>query len=62
MLSGTREEPLMKTDVALAKVLQQLTGTGAGSGMAAMFLCTGVTGALFSLLSFHNKDIRKLLL
>ena len=54
--------PLMKTDLALVKVLQQLTGTGAGSGMAVMFLCTGVTGALFSFLSFHNKDSRKLFL
>lgn len=52
----------MKTDLALVKVLQQLTGTGAGSGMAVMFLGTGVTGALFSLLSFHNKNIRRLLL
>ncbi len=53
-------EPLMRTDLALVKVLRQLTGTGAGSGMAVMFLCTGVTGAMLSLISFHNKEIRKL--
>ncbi|MCD7994748.1 MAG: MFS transporter [Clostridia bacterium] len=53
-------EPLMRTDLVLVKVLRQLAGTGAGSGMAVMFLCTGVTGALFSLLSYQNKEIRKL--
>ncbi|MCH1951456.1 MFS transporter [Enterocloster sp. OA13] len=53
-------EPLMRTDLAPVKVLQQLAGTGAGSGMAVMFLCTGVTGALFSLISYQNKEIRKL--
>lgn len=32
----------------------------AGSGMAVMFLCTGILGALFSLISYQQKDIRKL--
>lgn len=56
-------EPWMRTAAAPApvKVLQQLVGTGAGSGMAVMFLGTGVMGALFSLISYQNKEIRKLL-
>lgn len=54
-------EPWMRTAAAPVKVLQQLVGTGAGSGMAVMFLGTGVMGALFSLISYQNKEIRKLL-
>lgn len=53
-------EPWMRTDMAPVKALRQLVGTGAGSGMAVMFLCTGMMGALFSLISYQNKAIRKL--
>lgn len=31
-----------------------------GSGMAVMFLCTGLLGSLFSLVSYRQKEIRKL--
>lgn len=55
-------EPWMRTAAAPVKVLQQLVGTGAGSGMAVMFLGTGVMGALFSLISYQNKAIRKRLI
>ncbi|MDO4275059.1 MAG: MFS transporter [Eubacteriales bacterium] len=53
-------EPLMQTDTIPVKALQQIVGTGAGSGMAVMFLCTGVTGAVFSVISYRNKSIRSL--
>ena len=45
---------------SFAGVLTKIVGTGAGSGMAVMFLCTGVLGALFRLLSYRQKAIRAL--
>ena len=51
-------EPFLMTDTSVTKVLQLIVGTGEGSGMAVMFLCTGVLGALFSLISYYQKDIR----
>lgn len=53
-------EPFMMKDNPITKVLQIIVGTGEGSGMAVMFLCTGVLGALFSFLSYRQKDIRRL--
>lgn len=53
-------EPFMMTDNAVTDVLNSIVGTGAGSGMAVMFLCTGVLGALFSFISYQQKDIRDL--
>lgn len=53
-------EPFMSKENAVTFILHKLVGTGAGSGMAVMFLCTGVLGALFSLISYHQKDIREL--
>jgi len=47
-------EPFMQMDNRLAEVLHILVGEGAGSGMAAMFLCTGILGSLFSIFSFHS--------
>ena len=35
-------------------------GNGAGSGMAVMFLCTGVCGFAMSILSLRNKKIQEL--
>ena len=53
-------EPFMSSGRNLSKLLGGLVGTGAGSGMAVMFLCTGVCGFLVSIVSYRNKEIRKL--
>ena len=53
-------EPFMQTAKPLAKILQMIVGTGAGSGMAVMFLCTGVLGAAFSFISYQQKAIRNI--
>lgn len=53
-------EPFMMTESPVSNLLQLIVGTGAGSGMAVMFLCTGILGAVFSLLSYHQKDIQNL--
>lgn len=53
-------EPFMQADYAVAELLRTMVGTGAGSGMAVMFLCTGVLGAMFSLISYRQRDIREL--
>ena len=53
-------EPCMITENPVSNFLKIIVGTGAGSGMAVMFLCTGILGALFSLFSYYQKDIREL--
>lgn len=53
-------EPFMISDLPLALVLQKLVGSGAGSGMAVMFLCTGILGFATSILWYRNSEIRKL--
>lgn len=53
-------EPFMSSGRNLASLLGRLVGTGAGSGMAVMFLCTGICGFLVSIFSYRNKEIRKL--
>lgn len=53
-------EPFMATENAFAGILRIIVGGGAGSGMAVMFLCTGILGALFSIISYQQKDIRGL--
>ena len=45
---------------AITFCLRKLVGEGAGSGMAVMFLCTGILGTAFSLGFYRRKDIRKL--
>ena len=50
----------MMAENPVAAMLQLIVGIGAGSGMAVMFLCTGMLGALFSLVFYHQKDIRSL--
>ena len=53
-------EPFMMTDNAVTFILHKIVGAGTGSGMAVMFLCTGMMGALFSFISYQQKDIRDL--
>ncbi len=53
-------EPFMKSGNPAVSLLQLLVGEGAGSGMAVMFLCTGVCGGLFSLISYHKKELKEL--
>ena len=51
-------EPFMQGNTPVASALQKLVGAGTGSGMAVMFLCTGILGLSFSILSYHHKDIQ----
>ena len=53
-------EPFMRSDTDIVSFLEILVGNGAGSGMAVMFLCTGVCGFAMSILSLHSKKIQKL--
>lgn len=53
-------EPFMAKDTVITDVLRYFVGSGAGSGMAVMFLCTGILGSLFSYLSYRNKAIQRL--
>lgn len=53
-------EPFMMSDNLLANFLKMLVGEGAGSGMAVMFLCTGILGTLFSFMFYKRKDIQNL--
>lgn len=51
-------EPFMNMDNAVATALQGIVGSSSGSGMAVMFLCTGIIGFVFSLVSYFNKNIQ----
>lgn len=53
-------EPFMFKKNAVTMCLRMLVGEGAGSGMAVMFLCTGILGALFSFIFYQRKDIHNL--
>lgn len=53
-------EPFMMSGNSAALGLQTIVGGGAGSGMAVMFLCTGICGSIFSFLSYHKKELREL--
>lgn len=53
-------EPFMASPHALAQALKSIVGTGAGSGMAVMFLCTGILGAASGLIGYRDKAIQGL--
>lgn len=53
-------EPFMQSEAFLAALLGHLVGTGAGSGMAVMFLCTGILGFTSCCLAYRLKEIRRL--
>lgn len=48
-------EPFMQSDTIYANWLGNVVGTGKGSGMAVMFLCTGVAGSLYSFIVSRKK-------
>lgn len=53
-------EPFMQSGGFLADKFRFLVGTGSGSGMALMFLCTGTIGFIVSCVAYSNKRIREL--
>lgn len=53
-------EPFMVSGNRLAGMLKMIVGDSAGSGMAAMFLCTGICGFTVSMASCFNREIKKL--
>lgn len=53
-------EPLMRSGTKTVEALAAFVGNGAGSGMAAMFLCTGICGFIVSAASCCNREIKKL--
>jgi len=53
-------EPFMASENSLAGMLEKIVGNGAGSGMAVMFLCTGICGFTVSIVSCFNREIKKL--
>ena len=44
----------------IVTLLGKIVGIGTGSGMALMFLCTGICGFVMSVLSLFCKEIQKL--
>lgn len=53
-------ETFMASAHAGALLLQKIVGTGAGSGMAVMFLCTGILGTIASVLGYRDRAIQRL--
>lgn len=53
-------EPFIRSGSGLAGFLSKAVGSGDGSGMAVMFLCTGICGFTVSMLSAFNREIKKL--
>lgn len=51
-------EPFMQSKNMFAGCLRMLVGQGSGSGMAVMFLCTGVLGFITSICWYRNRQIR----
>lgn len=52
--------PFMASGSRLSGILGTIVGNGAGSGMAVMFLCTGICGFTVSMASCFNREIKKL--
>ena len=53
-------EPFMCSNSDIVTLLGKIVGIGAGSGMAVMFLCTGICGFVMSIFSLFCKEIQKL--
>ena len=53
-------EPFMRSNSDIVSLLGKIVGIGTGSGMAVMFLCTGICGFVMSIFSLFCKEIQKL--
>ncbi len=53
-------EPLMGSSHRIQQFLAIIVGSGTGSGMAVIFIGTGILGFTVSVLSYHNKHIQGL--
>lgn len=53
-------EPFMGSGNSLSGILGKIVGSGSGSGMSSMFLCTGICGFAVSMASCFNREIKKL--
>lgn len=53
-------EPFMGSKNIFAGYLRMLVGEGSGSGMAVMFLCTGILGFITSVCWYRNREIKEL--
>lgn len=53
-------EPFMMSDHPIAGLLHKVVGTGAGGGMAVMFLCTGILGTFSCIAGYKNRHIKVL--
>lgn len=53
-------EPFMTGGSGLAKICSYIVGSGTGSGMALMFICTGIGGFTASIVGYYQKDIKLL--
>lgn len=53
-------EPFMRSNADIVPLLGKMVGIGTGSGMAVMFLCTGICGFAMSIFSLFCKEIQKL--
>lgn len=53
-------EPFMLSGNRMAAMLKIIIGDSAGSGMAAMFLCTGICGFTVSMIACFHREIKKL--
>lgn len=53
-------EPFMQSGNIGAEIFGSIVGNGKGSGMALMFLCTGLTGSIFSFYIRHKKAMDNL--
>lgn len=53
-------EPFMHSGTGFAIVMEKVVGQGIGTGMAVMFLCTGICGFTVSMISCFHREIRKL--
>lgn len=54
MLADYVFEPMMMVKNEVTGILSWIVGNGAGSGMAVMFLCTGLLGSMFSLIAYSK--------